>query len=55
MVTLDLNMQEFVYTIKSVYKKYNSNALIEVNRIQYFKYKVLWIIADTNYHQIQNF
>jgi len=29
-------MQKVMYTINSIYKEYNSNALIEDNRIQYF-------------------
>jgi len=41
-----------MYTIKSVYKSYDSNALIESNRIQYFN---TIDIAVTNYHQIQTF
>ena len=45
-------MQKFMYTIKSVYKSYDSNALIESNRIQYFN---TIDIAVTNYHQIQTF
>jgi hypothetical protein len=36
-----VNMQKVINTIKSIYKKYNSNILREGNRIQYFKYKVL--------------
>jgi len=49
-------MQKLMYTIKSVYKYYNSNALIEGNGIKYFnvryyRYSCYKLPSDTNFYQ----
>jgi len=46
-------MQKVMYTIKPFYKEYNSNVLIEGNRIQYFnirsyRYSCYRLPSDTN-------
>ena len=48
-----VNMQKVIYTIKSIDKECNSNALIEGNRIHYFKiryyrYSCYRLPSDTN-------